>query len=110
MHRGSSAREGGVEDEDVADDVEEVKAEDVEGKVDEDVPGGCSAYLLQEIIENQKGYRYLDSAPQTLTAKAHRPAYASDGDYFSKPNAEDIFEKVYEIMHEADPSSYPKLR
>jgi pyruvate/2-oxoglutarate/acetoin dehydrogenase E1 component/TPP-dependent pyruvate/acetoin dehydrogenase alpha subunit len=78
--------------------------------VDEDVPGGCSAYLLQEIIENQKGYRYLDSAPQTLTAKAHRPAYASDGDYFSKPNAEDIFEKVYEIMHEADPSSYPTLR
>ncbi|WP_036385198.1 thiamine pyrophosphate-dependent enzyme [Muricauda sp. MAR_2010_75] len=78
--------------------------------VDEDVPGGCSAYLLQEIIENQKGYRYLDSAPQTLTAKAHRPAYASDGDYFSKPNAEDIFEKVYEIMHEADPNSYPALR
>lgn len=78
--------------------------------VDEDVPGGCSAYLLQEIIENQKGYRYLDSAPQTLTAKAHRPAYATDGDYFSKPNAEDIFEKVYEIMHEADPNSYPALR
>ncbi len=78
--------------------------------VDEDVPGGCSAYLLQEILENQKGYRYLDSAPQTLTAKAHRPAYSSDGDYFSKPNAEDIFEKVYEIMHEADPNSYPALR
>ncbi|MBO0323116.1 transketolase [Muricauda sp. CAU 1633] len=78
--------------------------------VDEDVPGGCSAYLLQEILEIQKGYRFLDSAPQTLTAKAHRPAYASDGDYFSKPNAEDIFEKVYEIMHEADPNSYPALR
>jgi pyruvate/2-oxoglutarate/acetoin dehydrogenase E1 component/TPP-dependent pyruvate/acetoin dehydrogenase alpha subunit len=78
--------------------------------VDEDVPGGCSAYLLQEILENQQGYRYLDSAPKTLTAKAHRPAYASDGDYFSKPNAEDIFEKAYEIMHEADPNSYPKLR
>ncbi len=78
--------------------------------VDEDVPGGCSAYLLQEILENQKGYRYLDSAPQTLTAKAHRPAYATDGDYFSKPNAEDIFEKVYGIMHEADPNSYPTLR
>lgn len=78
--------------------------------IDEDVPGGCSAYLLQEIIEKQGGYRYLDSAPQTLTSKAHRPAYASDGDYFSKPNAEDIFEKVYEIMHEADPSSYPALR
>lgn len=78
--------------------------------IDEDVPGGCSAYILQEILENQKGYQYLDSAPQTLTAKAHRPAYASDGDYFSKPNAEDIFEKVYEIMHEANPTKYPKLR
>ncbi|MEE1963507.1 thiamine pyrophosphate-dependent enzyme [Allomuricauda taeanensis] len=78
--------------------------------IDEDVPGGCSAYLLQEIMEKQGGYQYLDSAPQTLTAKAHRPAYASDGDYFSKPNAEDIFEKVYEIMHEADPESYPQLR
>ncbi|GLU44671.1 thiamine pyrophosphate-dependent enzyme [Allomuricauda sp. NBRC 101325] len=78
--------------------------------IDEDVPGGCSAYLLQEVVENQGGYKYLDSAPQTLTAKAHRPAYASDGDYFSKPNAEDIFEKVYEIMHESDPKSYPPLR
>nr|WP_299342107.1 alpha-ketoacid dehydrogenase subunit alpha/beta [Allomuricauda sp.] len=78
--------------------------------IDEDVPGGCSAYLVQKIIEEQEGYKYLDSAPQTLTAKAHRPAYASDGDYFSKPNAEDIFEKVYEIMHEFDPRSYPKLR
>lgn len=78
--------------------------------VDEDVPGGCSAYLLQEIIENQGGYKYLDSPPQTLTSKAHRPAYASDGDYFSKPNAEDIFEKIYAIMHESNPSKYPKLR
>jgi len=78
--------------------------------VDEDVPGGCSAYLLQEILENQRGYQYLDSVPQTLTAKAHRPAYASDGDYFSKPNAEDIFEKVYEIMHEGNPEEYPPLR
>ena len=78
--------------------------------IDEDVPGGCSAYLLQEILEKQDGYKYLDSAPQTLTAKAHRPAYATDGDYFSKPNAEDIFEKVYEIMHESNPRNYPKLR
>ncbi|WP_420601907.1 alpha-ketoacid dehydrogenase subunit alpha/beta [Flagellimonas sp.] len=77
--------------------------------IDEDVPGGCSAYLLQEIIEKQGGYQYLDSAPQTLTANAHRPAYASDGDYFSKPNAEDIFEKVYAIMHESNPEEYPKL-
>lgn len=78
--------------------------------IDEDVPGGCSAYLLQEILEKQEGYQYLDSKPQTLTAKAHRPAYATDGDYFSKPNAEDIFEKVYEIMHEANPSNYPSFR
>lgn len=78
--------------------------------IDEDVPGGCAAYLMQDIIERQGAYKYLDSSPQTLTAKAHRPAYASDGDYFSKPNAEDIFEKVYEIMHEANPIEYPKLR
>ncbi|NAS13127.1 alpha-ketoacid dehydrogenase subunit alpha/beta [Poritiphilus flavus] len=78
--------------------------------IDEDVPGGCAAYLLQDIIERQGAYRYLDSAPQTLTSKAHRPAYASDGDYFSKPNAEDIFEKVYEIMHESNPEDFPKLR
>ncbi|MGB5609347.1 alpha-ketoacid dehydrogenase subunit alpha/beta [Eudoraea sp.] len=78
--------------------------------IDEDVPGGCAAYLMQDIIERQGAYKYLDSAPQSLTAKAHRPAYASDGDYFSKPNAEDMFEKVYEIMHEANPAEYPKLR
>lgn len=78
--------------------------------IDEDVPGGCSAYLMQEVLEKQGGYHYLDSAPQTLTAKSHRPAYATDGDYFSKPNAEDIFEKVYAIMHEVDPKSYPALR
>lgn len=78
--------------------------------IDEDVPGGCSAYLLNEIVEKQQGYRYLDSAPQTLTAQAHRAAYGTDGDYFSKPNAEDIFEKVYSIMHEANPQDYPKLR
>ncbi|MDE3740579.1 alpha-ketoacid dehydrogenase subunit alpha/beta [Maribacter polysaccharolyticus] len=78
--------------------------------IDEDVPGGCSAYLLNEITEKQGGYKYLDSAPQTLTSKEHRPAYGTDGDYFSKPSAEDIFEKVYEIMHEAYPADYPKLR
>lgn len=77
--------------------------------IDEDVPGGCSAYILQEIIEKQEAYQYLDSAPQTLTAKPHRPAYGTDGDYFSKPNAEDIFEKVYDIMHEANPEQYPAL-
>ena len=77
--------------------------------VDEDVPGGASAYLLQEIIEIQDGYQYLDSKPATLSAKAHRPAYGSDGDYFSKPSAEDVFEKVYEIMHEAYPDKYKSL-
>ncbi|WP_271405882.1 alpha-ketoacid dehydrogenase subunit alpha/beta [Tenacibaculum soleae] len=77
--------------------------------VDEDVPGGASAYLLQEIVENQNGYKHLDSKPQTLTAKAHRPAYGTDGDYFSKPSAEDIFEKVYEIMHEANPLGFKSL-
>ena len=78
--------------------------------VDEDVPGGCAAYLLQQILEKQQGYKYLDSAPRTLTARAHRPAYASDGDYFSKPNREDIFEAAYQIMHEARPDEYPELR
>jgi pyruvate/2-oxoglutarate/acetoin dehydrogenase E1 component len=78
--------------------------------VDEDVPGGCASYLIHEIIEKQGAYKYLDSAPQTLTGKAHRPAYATDGDYFSKPSADDIFEKIYEIMHEANPRDYPKLR
>lgn len=77
--------------------------------VDEDVPGGASAYLLQQIIDEQNGYQYLDSQPQTLASKAHRPAYGTDGDYFSKPSAEDIFEKVYAIMHEAKPEQYPSL-
>mgnify|MGYP000064797709 FL=1 len=77
--------------------------------VDEDVPGGASAYILQEILENQNGYQYLDSKPVTLTSKAHRPAYGTDGDYFSKPSAEDIFEKVYEIMHEENPQKFRSL-
>ncbi len=77
--------------------------------IDEDVPGGASAYILQEIIEVQKGYNYLDSAPQTLASKPHRPAYGTDGDYFSKPSVEDIFEKVYAIMSEANPSKYKSL-
>lgn len=77
--------------------------------IDEDVPGGASAYLLQEIIEVQNGYKYLDAAPQTLASQPHRPAYGTDGDYFSKPSAEDIFEKVYAIMHEAKPTVFPSL-
>ena len=77
--------------------------------IDEDVPGGASAYILQHIIEEQKAYSYLDSQPQTLTAKAHRPSYGTDGDYFSKPSAEDVFEKVYAMMHEAMPDKFPNL-
>jgi pyruvate/2-oxoglutarate/acetoin dehydrogenase E1 component len=68
--------------------------------VDEDVPGGASAYILQQILEVQGGYRYLDAAPLTLTAKAHRPAYGSDGDYFSKPSVEDVVEKVVGMVKE----------
>jgi pyruvate/2-oxoglutarate/acetoin dehydrogenase E1 component/TPP-dependent pyruvate/acetoin dehydrogenase alpha subunit len=78
--------------------------------LDEDVPGGTSAYMLQEVIEKQSGYYHLDSEPRTLTGTSHRPAYGSDGDYWSKPNAETIFDKVYEMMHEANPLTYPSLR
>ena len=77
--------------------------------IDEDVPGGASAFILQQIIEQQDGYNYLDSKPQTLTAKEHRPAYGTDGDYFSKPSTEDIFEKVYAMMNEVNPSKYPSM-
>jgi len=77
--------------------------------IDEDVPGGASAYILQQLIEKQNVFALLDSKPHTLSAKPHRPAYGSDGDYFSKPSEDDIFEKVYEIMHESDPKSYPKI-
>ena len=77
--------------------------------VDEDVPGGASAYLLQEIVENQNGYHYLDSKPTTLTSKAHRPAYGTDGDYFSKPSVEDVFEAAYLMMHEVNPTKYKSL-
>jgi pyruvate/2-oxoglutarate/acetoin dehydrogenase E1 component/TPP-dependent pyruvate/acetoin dehydrogenase alpha subunit len=77
--------------------------------VDEDVPGGASAFLLDKILNEQNGYYHLDSKPIALSAKAHRPAYGSDGDYFSKPNHEDIVEAAYGIMHEFDPFAYPPL-
>jgi pyruvate/2-oxoglutarate/acetoin dehydrogenase E1 component/TPP-dependent pyruvate/acetoin dehydrogenase alpha subunit len=77
--------------------------------IDEDVPGGASSYILQQIIENQDGYIHLDSKPQTLTSKAHRPAYGTDGDYFSKPSIEDIFERVYAMMNEVNPAKFPSL-
>jgi pyruvate/2-oxoglutarate/acetoin dehydrogenase E1 component/TPP-dependent pyruvate/acetoin dehydrogenase alpha subunit len=78
--------------------------------IDEDVPGGASAYILNEILNTQNTFMYLDSAPKTLTAKPHRPAYGSDGDYFSKPSAEDVYEAVYAIMQEVNPIKFPKLR
>ncbi|RNC87208.1 MAG: transketolase [Winogradskyella sp.] len=78
--------------------------------IDEDVSGGASAYILNEVINTQNAYELLDSRPRTLTAKPHRPAYGTDGDYFSKPSAEDIFEAVYDVMHEVSPMDYPRLR
>ncbi len=75
--------------------------------MDEDVPGGATAFMMQEVLEKQSGYKYLDSAPITLTSKAHRPAYGSDGDYFSKPSSDDVFRVIYEMMSEADPNKYP---
>ncbi len=78
--------------------------------IDEDMPGGASAYLLQQILDEQNAYQYLDSKPACMSAQPHRPAYGTDGDYFSKPSAEDIFEKIYSIMHEVAPDDYPALR
>ncbi|GMQ28380.1 alpha-ketoacid dehydrogenase subunit alpha/beta [Algoriphagus confluentis] len=76
---------------------------------DEDVPGGASAFMLQQVMDHQDVFRFLDSEPQTLPAKAHRPAYSSDGDYFSKPSADDVVEKVYQLMHEVDPNRFPAI-
>ncbi|MBI3218635.1 MAG: transketolase [Bacteroidetes bacterium] len=76
---------------------------------DEDVPGGATAFMMQQVLEVQKGYQYLDSKPLTITGKEHRPAYGSDGDYFSKPNPEEIFDKVYALMREASPERFPEV-
>jgi 2-oxoisovalerate dehydrogenase E1 component len=78
--------------------------------LDEDVPGGMTASMMQEVIEKQGGYYHLDSEPRTLSGTAHRPAYGSDGDYWSKPNAETVFDTVYELMHEVDPNRYPVIK
>jgi pyruvate/2-oxoglutarate/acetoin dehydrogenase E1 component/TPP-dependent pyruvate/acetoin dehydrogenase alpha subunit len=75
--------------------------------VDEDLPGGCTAYMMQQVLEKQGGYQYLDSAPRTLTGQEHRPAYGTDGNFWSKPDVEHIFTAAYEIMHEAKPSEFP---
>ena len=77
--------------------------------LDEDVPGGATAYMMQEVLEKQKAFDFLEAPPVTITAKEHRPAYGSDGDYFSKPNAEDIFDGVYNLMHSVSPQMFPKI-
>jgi 2-oxoisovalerate dehydrogenase E1 component len=77
--------------------------------MDEDMPGGASAFMMQQVLETQGGYWHLDSQPRTVTAQPHRPAYGTDGDYYSKPNAEDVFAAIYELMHEACPAGYPAL-
>ena len=76
---------------------------------DEDFPGGASAYMMQQVVDEQNAYQYLDSPPRTISAKAHRPPYASDGDYFSKPNPEEVFDCVYELMREVNPQRFPEL-
>ena len=76
--------------------------------VDEDYPGGASSFILKVLLEDQDGFKYLDSKPITLTAKEHRPPYGSDGDYFSKPSIDDIFEACYRMMHEYNPKKYPR--
>lgn len=76
---------------------------------DEDVPGGATAFMMQKVLEEQQAFQYLDAVPVTIPAKEHRPAYASDGDYFTKPNAEEIFEKIYAMMREANPNKFPAI-
>ncbi len=76
---------------------------------DEDVPGGTTAYMMQRVVEDRGGFNYLDSTPRTLAAEEHRPAYTTDGDYFSNPNEEDVFETIYAIMHETNPEKYPEI-
>ncbi len=77
--------------------------------IDEDVPGGATAFMMQNVLERDHAYDWLDSEPRTIPGKEHRPAYGSDGDYWSKPNRETIFETVYDLMHEANPERYPKF-
>lgn len=89
--------------------VESVKKTNRVVFADEDVPGGATSFMLQQVLENQGAYQYLDAAPLTIAGKEHRPAYGSDGDYFSKPNPEDIVDRIYAMMNEADPEKYPSL-
>lgn len=76
---------------------------------DEDVPGGATAFMMQKVLEGQQAYQYLDAAPVTITGKEHRPAYSSDGDYFSKPNPEEVFDRIYALMRESDPDRFPSI-
>lgn len=89
--------------------VESVKRTNRVVFLDEDVPGGASAYMMQQVVEKQEAYQYLDSKPKTISARAHRPAYGTDGDYFSKPSVDDVFEALYAMMNEVNPSEYPSL-
>ena len=89
--------------------VESIKKTNKVVFIDEDVPGGATAFMMQQVIEDQEAYKYLDAKPLTIAAKAHRPAYGTDGDYFSKPSAEDIFEALMNMMHEYNPTQYPKF-
>ncbi|MDP3433548.1 MAG: transketolase C-terminal domain-containing protein, partial [Bacteroidota bacterium] len=77
--------------------------------IDEDVPGGATAYMMQKVMQEQQVFNYLDTAPRTLSAMEHRPAYGIDGEYFTKPNVELIFENIYQMMHEVDVKKYPSL-
>ncbi|MEL6942838.1 MAG: transketolase C-terminal domain-containing protein, partial [Bacteroidota bacterium] len=74
--------------------------------LDEDVPGGATAFMMQKVLEEQGGYQYLDSKPVTITAHAHRPPFGSDGDYFTKPSPEDVFQSIYQLMQEVDPQRF----
>jgi 2-oxoisovalerate dehydrogenase E1 component len=120
MEAAQKLAEVGIESEVI--DVQSLLPFDIQGKIgdslkrtsrilflDEDVPGGTSAYMMQEVIEKQQGYFWLDSPPKTLSGKMHRPAYGSDGDYWSKPNVETTFDAVYELFHEVNPIKFPEI-
>ncbi|MBU3926435.1 MAG: transketolase, partial [Bacteroidetes bacterium] len=89
--------------------VESVKKTNKVVFFDEDVPGGATSFMMTKVLEEQGGYFHLDAEPVTLTSKAHRAAYSTDGDYFSNPNAEDVFDTIYNLMHEYNPGKYPKI-
>jgi pyruvate/2-oxoglutarate/acetoin dehydrogenase E1 component len=90
--------------------VESLKSTNRIAFLDEDVPGGATSFMMQQVLEVQGGYKFLDAQPLTIAAKEHRPAYGSDGDYFSKPSVDSVFEALYNTMHEANPNKYPSLR